>query len=86
MTKKSYDNFDIFKKKINEYKNIAILFGPENSGLSNKDLRLSNFIFTIPTSNKNKSLNLSHAVSVISHELFNLSQIKIKKVVSTFEK
>jgi tRNA/rRNA methyltransferase len=85
LTKKTYDNFDIFKKKINDYKNIAILFGPENSGLSNKDLRLSSFIFKIPTSNKNKSLNLSHAVTIISHELFSLSQIKIKKVVSNLK-
>ena len=79
LTKKLYDNFDILKKKIIDYKNVAILFGPENSGLSNQDLRLSSFIFTIPTANINKSLNLSHAVSVISHQLFNLKKAQIKK-------
>ena len=51
------------------------MFGPENSGLSNEDLRLANFIFTIKTTSINKSLNLSHAVSVISYELFNLKKV-----------
>ena len=73
LTKKTYNDFDILKKKINEHNKVAILFGPENSGLSNHDLRLANFIFTIPTVDSNKSMNLSHAVTVLSHELFNLN-------------
>ena len=72
LTKKTYNNFSDLKKKIINFKNTAILFGPENSGLSNQDLRLTNYIFTINTVSRNKSLNLSHAVSVISYELFNL--------------
>ena len=48
---------------------VAILFGPEQSGLSNNDLMLSDCIFTIPTSYKNKSLNLSHSVLLISYNL-----------------
>ena len=87
LTKKSYNDFGILKKKIYEHKNVAILFGPENSGLSNRDLRLANFIFSIPTTNSNKSINLSHAVTVLSHELFNLNSNKenSKKIVK-FEK
>ena len=73
LTKKSYNNFNTFKKKIKNFKNAAILFGPENSGLSNQDLRLANFIFTIPTANLNKSINLSHSVSIMSYELFSLN-------------
>ena len=80
LTKKTYNNFTDLKKKIINFKNTAILFGPENSGLSNQDLRLTNCIFTIKTNSRNKSLNLSHAVSVISYELFNL-----KKDNSNFE-
>ena len=76
LTKKTYDNFDVLKKKINHSKNVAIMFGPENSGLSNQDLRLADFIFTIPTAKTNKSLNLSHAVSVLSYEIFNSNLIK----------
>ena len=74
LTKKTFNNFSDLKKKIINFKNTAILFGPENSGLSNQDLRLTNYIFTINTVSRNKSLNLSHAVSVISYELFNLKK------------
>ena len=47
-------------------KKTAILFGPESSGLSNEDLKLADLIFNINTSNSNLSLNLSHAVLLIS--------------------
>jgi len=80
LTKKSYNNFNILKKKIREFKNVAILFGPENSGLSNQDLRLANFIFTIPTAHLNKSLNLSHSVSIMSYELFKSNRVSTKKM------
>ena len=79
LTKKTYDSFDILQKKIRDFRNTAILFGPENSGLSNQDIRLANFLFTIPTYNKNKSLNLSHAVSVMSYELFQANNTSFKK-------
>ena len=75
LTKKIYDNFNILQKKIIDFKSIAILFGPENSGLSNQDIRLANFLFTIPTHNSNKSLNLSHAVSLMAYELSKLNKI-----------
>ena len=80
LTKKTYDSFNALQKKIRNFKNTAILFGPENSGLSNQDIRLANFLFTIPTYNKNKSLNLSHAVSVISYELFLANNSSVKNI------
>tara|TARA_B100000886_G_scaffold234593_1_gene164067 strand:- start:2542 stop:3261 length:720 start_codon:yes stop_codon:yes gene_type:complete len=58
----------ILKKKKNS--RIGFLFGPENSGLSNIDISLSNFILQIPTSKKFKSLNLSHSVTIVCYELF----------------
>ena len=79
LTKKTYDSFKILQKKIRDFRNTAILFGPENSGLSNQDIRLANFLFTIPTYNTNKSLNLSHAVSVMSYELFQANNTSFKK-------
>ena len=79
LTKKTYDSFNILQKKIRDFRNTAILFGPENSGLSNQDIRLANFLFTIPTYNTNKSLNLSHAVSVMSYELFQANNTSLKK-------
>ena len=50
-------------QKIIKKKNLSIglMFGPEASGLSNKDLSFSNYILQIPTSKKFKSLNLSHS-------------------------
>ena len=48
------------------------MFGPEASGLSNKDLSYSNFILQIPTSKKFKSLNLSHSLTIICFEIFKL--------------
>ena len=87
LTKKTYDSFKILQKKIRDFRNTAILFGPENSGLSNQDIRLANFLFTIPTYNKNKSLNLSHAVSVMSYELFQAKNTSFKNTsVSKIDK
>ena len=56
-------------KKRKEMK-FGFMFGPEASGLSNKDISLSNFILQIPTSNKFKSLNLSHSVTILCYEIF----------------
>ena len=60
-------------------KRTAILFGPENSGLSNEDLKLADLIFNINTSKTNPSLNLSHAVLLISfawRDFFILKDLK----------
>ncbi len=59
--------------------NIGLMFGPEASGLSNKDLSFSNYILQIPTSSKFKSLNLSHSLTIVCYEIFNLlNEKKIK--------
>lgn len=47
---------------------IALLFGPEDKGLTNDDLRFCQTVVTIPTAGF-KSLNLSHAVMVICYEI-----------------
>ena len=74
----------IIKKKINL--NIGLMFGPEASGLSNKDLSISNYILQIPTSTKFKSLNLSHSLTIICYEIFKLiNKKKIKKNSSTLQ-
>ena len=59
--------------------NIAILFGREDRGLSNSELLFAQKTFTIKTSEKYPSLNLSHAVSVILYELNKGKIIKSKK-------
>ena len=59
--------------------NIGLMFGPEASGLSNKDLSFSNYILQIPTSAKFKSLNLSHSLTIICYEIFKLINKKSMK-------
>ncbi len=56
--------------------NFGFMFGPEASGLSNDDLSLSNYVLQIPTSQKFKSLNLSHSLTVVCYEIFKLINLK----------
>tara|TARA_Y100000591_G_scaffold210679_1_gene182598 strand:+ start:177 stop:902 length:726 start_codon:yes stop_codon:yes gene_type:complete len=62
------DLTNILKKR--KSANFGFMFGPENSGLSNKDISLSNFILQIPTTKQFKSINLSHSVTIICYEVF----------------
>jgi TrmH family RNA methyltransferase len=49
--------------------NAGILFGRENTGLTNKEILQADFVVTIPASKKYPTLNLSHSVAVILYEL-----------------
>lgn len=53
----------------------AIVFGPEDVGLTNEELQLCHEFVAIPTSEELKSLNLSHAVMVICYEIFTASSV-----------
>jgi len=75
LEKKIINSFSSLNRFVKINKNTAILFGPENSGLSNEDLRLANYLFTINTSKKNTSLNLSHAVSIVSFKIYEYFSI-----------
>ena len=55
----------------------GFLFGPEASGLTNKEISYSNFVLQIPTSKKFKSLNLSHAVTIVCYEISKILNRKI---------
>lgn len=48
---------------------VAVVFGPERSGLSNDELDLCNGIVYIPGNPAYNSLNLSQAVQIIAYEL-----------------
>ena len=48
---------------------VGILFGPEDTGLIDEDLRLCQFLIRIPTSRQAGSINLAQAVMIISYEL-----------------
>ena len=71
---KKHISINQFLKIIKSKKNtkFGIMFGPEASGLSNIDLSFSNYILQIPTSDKFKSLNLSHSLTLICYEIFKI--------------
>jgi TrmH family RNA methyltransferase len=48
---------------------IAIVFGPENHGLTNDELKRCHRLITIPTADEYPSLNLAQAVMVVAYEL-----------------
>lgn len=48
---------------------VAVVFGPEKSGLQNEDLDLCHTLLTIPTDPGFSSLNLAMAVQVLTYEL-----------------
>ncbi len=57
-------------KIVGKRKKFALLFGREGSGLTNEEIKMCDFIVTIPTSPKYPVMNLSQSVSVVLYELF----------------
>lgn len=55
---------------ISQNNRVALLFGPEDTGLANADLKLCHGLVTIPASERLKSINLSHAVMILCYEIF----------------
>lgn len=51
---------------------IAILFGREDTGFRNDELKSFDMLFTVPTSEIYPIMNLSHAVAVVLYELSDL--------------
>ncbi len=60
---------------ISRNNDIAIMFGPEDRGLSNEHLQYCHTITTIPTSDFS-SLNLAQAVLIICYEIFRAGMKK----------
>ena len=56
---------------------ISILFGRENWGLNNDEVRRSDVICTIPASDIYPIVNLSHAVGILCYELANIPKGEI---------
>ena len=49
---------------------VALVFGPEDHGLSNRDLKYCQWLLTIPTHSDYPSLNVAQAVVLCLYELF----------------
>ena len=58
---------------------IALVFGREDRGLSNEELLKANKVISLNTSENYPSLNLSHAVAIILHELNQFNEIGLSK-------
>jgi tRNA/rRNA methyltransferase len=56
-------------------KNVAIVFGCEESGLSNSELALCDALTTIPLATTYPSLNLSQAVMLYAYELSQIENV-----------
>ena len=54
---------------------IALVFGRENRGLSNEELLKANKVISLDTSKNYPSLNLSHAVAIVLHQLNQFNQL-----------
>ena len=71
-TKKMVDSRDLVDEitaRGDAVKSVAILFGPERTGLTNDELHTCDWLATIPTMVTQPSLNLSQAVNIFCYEL-----------------
>jgi tRNA/rRNA methyltransferase len=55
---------------------VALVFGPEDRGLTNRDLDLCQRLVTIPADDEYGSLNLAQAVMIICYEIYLAGQHK----------
>jgi tRNA/rRNA methyltransferase len=55
---------------------VALLFGPEKTGLSNEDLSYCHWLLTIPAREEHLSMNLGQAVAVCLYELIRTTRDK----------
>jgi tRNA/rRNA methyltransferase len=75
---------------------IALLFGRESTGLSNRELQQCDIIVSIPASEDYNVLNLATAASIVFYELYKVrqmrpsslepSQLSIDRLVSIFNR
>ena len=68
---------------ISENNRVALLFGPEDRGLTNEDIRFCHELINIPTA-EFSSLNLAQAVMIMCYELRRYNQPKAKTFVPQF--
>ncbi len=61
---------DQILKELSQGAKVAIVFGPEDAGLTNEEIKICGQIITIPTYKEAKSLNVAQAVLIILYEIF----------------
>lgn len=77
----------IIRRKGKTIKNIGVVFGREESGLSNDEIRKCDLVSTIPIKQSYPSLNLSQAVMIYAYTLAEFAaSAKQKKATTVKEK
>ncbi len=61
-------------RRLSEQSKVALVFGPEHSGLSNEELQFCHFSVSIPTNPEFSSLNVASAVQVLCYEIYRLAE------------
>ena len=85
--RKTVSPWELRKKLEKARGKIALVFGPEDIGLTNDELERCDMGVTIPTAADYKSMNISHAVAVLLYEISKMKQGKEElRLASKFEK
>lgn len=63
---------DLIKAKANSIQNVAIVFGREESGLTNSELKLCDIVTSVPMKTVYPSLNLAQSVMIYAYKLSRL--------------
>lgn len=58
--------------RLSDRSKVALVFGPEHSGLSNEELQLCHFSVSIPTNPEFNSLNVASAIQVLCYEIYRM--------------
>lgn len=64
---------------MSKHNEIALVFGSEDRGLTNDELKYCHVLVNIPTSDRLTSINLSHAVMICCYEIFINKREPVKK-------
>jgi tRNA/rRNA methyltransferase len=63
---------------------VALVFGPENHGLSVEELSLCHDVLSVPTSGAYASLNLAQAVLLVAYEIFLASGVHAPRAAHAY--
>jgi tRNA/rRNA methyltransferase len=73
----------IIRKKGRTIENIGVVFGGEESGLSNDEIRKCDLVSTIPIKQSYPSLNLSQAVMIYAYTLADFAASELQRKAAT---
>lgn len=81
----SYKINELIQKKASSIKNLAIVFGREESGLTNEELKICDVVTSVPMKTTYPSLNLAQTVMIYAYTLSQLDY-SIEKITPEVNK